>query len=134
MTRPEKVLIPLIFALMTFLPAAAGASAVREEGELTEDDMTLGETYLLKAIGRGDVAEVKRLLASGANVNAKNNDGETPLHWASGEGHAGMVKRLLASGANVNAKNKYGQTPLHVASYNGQAEVVKILKDAGGKK
>ena len=37
MTRPEKVLIPLIFAVMTFLPAAASAALLHfasYEGEV----------------------------------------------------------------------------------------------------
>jgi hypothetical protein len=39
----------------------------------------------------GDVAEVRRLLQAGANVEAGNKDGETPLHRAARGGHAEIV-------------------------------------------
>ena len=71
---------------------------------------------LFHACKIGDVAEVKRLLAEGADVNAKNEYYvNTPLLIASMDGHEEVVKVLLANGANVNTRNKYGQTPLHEA-------------------
>ena len=144
--------IPLIFALMTFLPSVAsatplhdGASERRKIAEVKRliaagadvnaklaDD---GRTLLHEASADGHAEVVKVLLDAGADVNAKLADDEsTPLHVASWQGSAEVVKILLAAGADVNAKNKYGQTPLSVASYFGRAEVVKILKAAGGKK
>ena len=41
-----------------------------------------GETLLMKAAERGRLAEVQRLLAAGAAVNAKDNEGETALMMA----------------------------------------------------
>ena len=85
MTRQEKVLIPLIFAVMTFLPAIASAW-----------------TALHDASERGNVAEVKRLLSAGADVEEKAGFGkEPPLCAASRHGHAEAVKILLAAGADV---------------------------------
>jgi len=57
---------------------------------------------------------VKLLVAHGANVNAKDENGETPLHGAVG-GKIEIVKFLLEQKADVNAKDNSGQTPLHVA-------------------
>ena len=42
---------------------------------------------LLKAVHLENTDAVKQLLASGADVNAKNADGLTPLHFAAVEGH-----------------------------------------------
>ena len=42
---------------------------------------------MLKAARRGDVAEVRKLVANGANVNEQDRDGGSPLHWAAGMGH-----------------------------------------------
>eukprot|EP00931_Biecheleriopsis_adriatica_P115064 TRINITY_DN9090_c0_g1_i10.p1 TRINITY_DN9090_c0_g1~~TRINITY_DN9090_c0_g1_i10.p1 ORF type:complete len:533 (+),score=83.25 TRINITY_DN9090_c0_g1_i10:72-1670(+) len=69
----------------------------------------------------------KALLAAGASVNEKNNDGATPLFKAETEG---VAKALLAAGASVNEKNVYGNTPL----FGGGAEtegVAKALLAAG---
>lgn len=40
---------------------------------------------LIDAAGKGDLETVKRLLANGADVNAKDNDGKTALMVASWE-------------------------------------------------
>ena len=76
MTRPGNVL-SLIFAVMTFLPSVAAA------------------TSLHNVSYEGDVAEVKRLIAAGAPVNAKDIEGETPLSHAY---NVGVVKILEAAG------------------------------------
>lgn len=55
---------------------------------------------LIDAVRRGNIDEVEILLATGADVNAKDNDGITPLHVASRGGHKDVTKLLLAKGAN----------------------------------
>ena len=51
------------------------------------------------AVSAGDLARVKALLAAGADVNAKNNDGVTALMRALQEGNQQMVKLLKEAGA-----------------------------------
>ncbi|MBI2751329.1 MAG: ankyrin repeat domain-containing protein [Burkholderiales bacterium] len=90
-----------------------------------------GQTPLHDAVRNGDEANVKTLLAGGANVNAKNNDGATPLHWAAGEGKKGIAELLLAKGADVNARDNDGDTPLKWAAMNGWKEIVELLNAKG---
>ncbi len=88
-------------------------------------------TGLHLAAKRGQESIVKFLLASGAEVNAKNNDGETPLHNAAREVHARseeLVRCLLASGADVNAKDNKGRTPLRATVMDS---VTRLLLDRG---
>ena len=68
---------------------------------------------LLAAAGRGDAAEIKRLLAAEANPNALRPwpPGETrayrrasPLSLASAGGHLAAVQALLAGGARVDLR------------------------------
>ena len=59
----------------------------------------------------GDIEAVKEFLASGTDVNVKDEDGDTPLLEASGGGHKEVVELLIAAGADVNAKSVYGITP-----------------------
>jgi ankyrin repeat protein len=42
---------------------------------------------LHEAAGDGDVAEVRQLMAAGAEVDEKGEHGMTPLHWAATDGH-----------------------------------------------
>ena len=78
MTRLENILLPLIFALMTCLPAVAVAAPIHD------------------ASRNGDVAEVKRLLSSGADVEARDKYGQTPLHLAYDREKLGVVLVLEA--------------------------------------
>ncbi len=86
---------------------------------------------LADAAEQRDVAAVRKLLASGAGVNAAQVDGTTALHWAAFHDDAEMVALLVRAGANVNAVNRYGVPPLVQACTNRNAEVVNLLLKAG---
>ena len=53
-----------------------------------------GNTLLHIAVVSGDLQEVKRLLAAGANAGIANRDGRTALHAAEVLGHAEIQKVL----------------------------------------
>ena len=88
---------------------------------------------LSQAAKDNNVAEAKLLIANGADVNAKKEDGWTPLHWAADTNAAEVAKLLIAKGAEVNAKGNYGLTPLHWAAGNNAAEIAKLLIDNGAE-
>ena len=61
---------------------------------------------------------VDLLLARGAQVNVKDNNGVTALMLASRNGRVEVVQALLAKGAEINAKDKDGATALlHASRY-----------------
>ena len=66
------------------------------------------------AVATGDINQVERLIAKGADVNAKDNHGFTPLHFAAERGDKDIAELLIVKGANIDAKNQYGTTPLHL--------------------
>ena len=70
---------------------------------------------LCAACGRGDAKEAADLLASGADVNAREDRQGTALHLAAQNNHLEVVLLLLEQNADVNIANRSGQTPLHVA-------------------
>ncbi len=98
-------------AIVDLLLAAPGIDIdVNAEGSQPVD-----WTALTWAASEGHADIVRRLLAAGADVDAKTNNGATALMWAASEGHAAMVRQLLAAGADVDAKDNYGTTALEIA-------------------
>jgi ankyrin repeat protein/beta-lactamase regulating signal transducer with metallopeptidase domain len=87
---------------------------------------------LHQAAADGDLAQVKELLSSGLDVNAKDNVGETPLHRSARAGHKDVVELLLGKGAKVDAGDASSLTPLYYASLHGHEDTVDLLlaKDA----
>jgi len=89
------------------------------------------------------VAEV--LVARGAQVNGKDNDGKTPLHHLGflgydddeefeDDGPHYVAEILLEHGADVNARDKSGSTPLmEIAGHAFQDETVNVLLAHGAK-
>ncbi|MEO8680360.1 MAG: ankyrin repeat domain-containing protein, partial [Vicinamibacterales bacterium] len=79
-----------------------------------------------------DLAAVKALLKTGADVNAAQGDGMTALHWAAMQGDQDLVQMLLSAGANVRATTRLGgYTALHLATQGGHAQVAAALLTAG---
>ena len=70
---------------------------------------------LRKAAAMGDALGVARLLALGADIDARDNNGGTPLHWAAVWNASPAVATLLLDhGASIEARDDAGWTPLHV--------------------
>jgi hypothetical protein len=93
----------------------------------------IGETTpLIEAARGGDIPQLERLLAAGANPNktAGVNDW-TPLMHAVHKGQEGSVRVLLQYGADVNGRTENGNTALIEAAGYGYAEIVAILLEAG---
>mmetsp|Transcript_87118 Transcript_87118/g.186810 ORF Transcript_87118/g.186810 Transcript_87118/m.186810 type:complete len:184 (-) Transcript_87118:23-574(-) len=84
---------------------------------------------LHEATQRRDIAEVRRLLAEGANVNKPDVDLYTPLHRACDLQDAGLVGLLLEAGADpdVSHPGLDGWTPLHLAAWRDAADCVALL-------
>jgi len=100
--------------------------------------------------GRRDVVEL--LLAKGADIDRKDNDGRTPLDYALQNGHTEIAELLIAQGAtvssihvavqvgdlekvnafleqdaDVNAKDKQGKTVLFYAVEHNHKDIVELL-------
>lgn len=86
---------------------------------------------LAAAIGKGDLAAVKKLIPDKAVANRRRPDGSTPLGTASLHGKLDIVSYLLDAGADVNGTTADGNTPLHAAAFLCREEVVKLLLEKG---
>ena len=69
---------------------------------------TDGSTPLQWAVYDGDVAEVERLLAAGADVSLANHYGVTAMGLAAEVAHTEILKLLLKAGADVESEQGRG--------------------------
>jgi len=119
----------------------AGIQAELDKGvDVDEgDDSWPGMTPLHYAADEGHTEVVELLIANGADVNAKNENGWTPLHLAAYWGGKEIVELLIAAGADVNAKDmsNWIGTPLDIATHPENpidtAEIAELLRKHGGK-
>ena len=79
----------------------------------------------------GGVDLVGRLLAEGADPNARDATGTAPLHLALGAGREAVVKLLLDKGADFEVSDPEGWLPLHRAASKGLAGAVRVLLEGG---
>jgi ankyrin repeat protein len=94
---------------------------------------SLGES-LHAAVRAGDLPEVKRLLAAGAAVDARDDLGSTPLLDAAWLGYTEIGDFLIRHGADINAKHgEAGSTPLQYAVLTGRPAMVRLLLEAGAR-
>ena len=79
-------------------------------------------TELMRASKLGDANLVKKLLAEGAQVNARDQNGATALMYACAA-HSGasndILQALFSANADVNLADRSGATALHVATGDG---------------
>lgn len=93
-----------------------------------------GSTPLHCATWKGHRTVVEYLLASGADVNAQNNNehwGTTPLHAAAHANQAEIARMLIAGGADVNAIDMNGQSVLHHTTFHKAKAAAKVLQENG---
>ena len=91
--------------------------------------MALHCTTLHQAARSGNVAELRRLAGTGANVDDRDAKGETALHWAVVYGHVEAIRVLVELGADKSAKAVGGATALHLATQGGFVEAMEMLTE-----
>src|SRR4051812_20832144 len=89
-------------------------------------------TALMQAVRSNDLAAMKQLIASGANVSELDEHRDAPLVMAAYLGHTDIVRLLLEAGADVTAVDPGMQaTALHAAAYAGRTEAAALLIQHG---
>jgi ankyrin repeat protein len=82
------------------------------------------------ALKARDVAQVRNLIAAGADINEKVQR-DFPLNVAATFGPAEMVAILLDAGADIEKPGRDGLQPLHNAVILGQKDIVALLLQKG---
>ncbi|KAG2025703.1 hypothetical protein GB937_002424 [Aspergillus fischeri] len=93
-----------------------------------------GETLLHEEARKSsNVSTAAKLLAQGANIEARTSQGYTPLQCAAMSGNLTMFKFLLAKGAKIDVETAKGETLLHITPPvdHGCLEILRIALDHG---
>lgn len=82
---------------------------------------------------------IARLIAAGADVNAKTGDGTFALIMSAGKGKVEEVRTLLDKGADPNVRDAAGRTALIAAEQGGHSNeereaIVQMLILAGARR
>lgn len=108
----------------------ASVKLLLEHGALPDLPNNLGITPLMAAAGVGSttidirgrfrneqqgIETAKLLLAAGADVNAKRDNGQTAMHGAAQWGWTEFARAMAAAGADLDVKDRAGATPLDLA-------------------
>jgi hypothetical protein len=129
--------------LLSTSPSLALAHQVGGDRILHEIEHYLygGDTALHIAAAAYRASMIQELLASGADVNARNRRGAEPLHYAADgipgastwnpEAQRGAIQALLQAGADPNALDKNGVAPLHRAVRTRCSAAVEALIEGG---
>lgn len=91
------------------------------------------DAALLAAAARGNVAEVERLLRSGAKVDIRDGRRRTPLMLATHANHVAVARALIDAGADVNAKDDIDDSPFLYAGAEGRVDILKLTLAAGAE-
>lgn len=124
-TSPAPLSIPLDEMLRLWLKQngfpAGGVNAAIDNGS----------TPLMKASHKGHSDIVRRLIAAGAELGSKNNDGNNALWLACVGAHPDVIDALIEAGVDIDNRNDNGATSLMYASSTGKASVVERLLLSG---
>src|SRR5262245_29094609 len=91
----------------------------------------IATSLMLDAAWRGQTDAIKRLISSGADISARDDDGNTALLRAASAGKTQSVNTLLSAGAPVNEENHMGEQPLMLAAAGGYVDIVGSLLRRG---
>jgi ankyrin repeat protein len=89
------------------------------------------DTRLRNAAWADDVPRARRLVARGADVNAKDDTEQSTYLIAASEGHLRLLRLALRNGAEIDDKDSWNGTGLIRAAERGHALVVGELLRAG---
>ena len=125
---PTPRTLALLFATCLLAMQTTSAMTEADPNKIYRDPKTAA---LAEAAADGDAAQVKSLIAAGADPNAHGERNVTLLEWAMLRQSPRGLAALLDNGANASAPGVGGATPLHVAAMANDPQYLRILLDHG---
>lgn len=86
---------------------------------------------LIDAAERGDTDTVLQLLATGAEINSRDERGRTAVMAATHGNQVATVEALIAAGADIDIQDNRLDNPFLYAGAEGLLDILKLTIDAG---
>jgi len=80
---------------------------------------------LFQAVTKANVAEIRRLVGEGADVNLPLSQGEILLHYAAALGNPEVLTVLIELGADLDARSRAGKKPIDLAWRDAAKDVLR---------
>ena len=83
------------------------------------------------AAHKGDVAQIEKIIAATADLNARDGNGRTPLHVATFARQRNALRALAKAGANIDLLDKDRYDGVTIASVADDEETLRVLLSLG---
>jgi ankyrin repeat protein len=113
------------------LLAVAGQAAVMAQTPPSSAEVAAYDG-LHAAAARGDVPQIRTLLAGGADANGRDRAGRSPLHVAAFGSHYDAVRALAAGGGDIDALENDRYDVITIAAVKDDVRMVKLAIELGG--
>lgn len=125
-----KYVNPVLYVLFVLIFLVSCSSPEEKaQKELEDKGVPAIAESLVDQARKGNVENVRLLLAAGMPVDYAGKDGATALAWAASSGHTEVLDVLLAAGADKNKTDNDGDTVLIHAVKSGKVEAaVRVAK------
>lgn len=121
----NRILIILTATFALLAPTMATAQVPPTASEVAR------YSGLHAAAHKGDIAEIERLIASKADINARDPYGRTPLQVATHAGKIDAIRVLAKAGANLGLLEKDRYDAVTIASVANNEDALRALLAAG---
>lgn len=111
-------------ASAAFLSFAAAGFALAQQANGPEREM-------IAAAERGELSVVRKSLADGARIDARDQRGRSALLAATHRNRIDVAKFLIQEGADVNARDFIQDSPFLYAGAGGRTEILKMTLGTG---
>lgn len=113
------------------LHTSASSSQKKDPRQKSNSNYRQEIIELLYAASEGNLREIRRLTASGLDLDSSDYDGRTAMHLAAADGQAGVIEYLVRQNVNVVPVDRWGNTPHDDAVRGGYTTVAETLSRLG---
>ena len=118
--------------VLTVMCTASAALALPAAAQVAPSAFDIAQYHGLHAAAqKGDVAQIEKLAALKAALNARDGNGRTPLHVATFARQRDAIRALVKAGANINLLENDRYDGITIASVADDEETLRVLLSLG---